>query len=529
MKYFKSIALAGALALTTNACVKDLDRVPTYDVTSASVYADPANYKPVLAKLYAVLSLTGQAGPAGKPDISNIDEGLSSYLRQYWIIQELTSDEAVISWNDGTIQDMHSLSWTSSSEYVTAMYNRIFYLVDLANEYVRETTDDRLNSRGFSADVVTNIRAYRAEARFLRALAYLHALDLFGGNVPFVTEANSPGAFQPTQTNGPALFSYIESELRAIDADLVAPRTNEYGRADKAAAWTLLARLYLNAQVYTGTARYTDAVTYAARVIGANVYALEPNYQNLFRADNNNSREIILPVVFDGQRAKTYGGTTFLVHGSVGGSMSASDFGINTGWSGMRTTKALVNLFPNPTNSADKRALFYTNGQNLEINTILNTFTDGYAITKYRNVTSTGLRGSDAAGDFVDTDFPLLRLADVYLMYGEAVVRGGTGGDLATALTYVNALRQRAYGNTSGNLTALTTDVILAERARELYWEGYRRTDLVRYGLFTSANYLWPFKGGVRDGRGVEAFRNIFPIPAADIIANPNLKQNTGY
>lgn len=531
MNVLKSITTTGALALAMTACVQDLDRVPKYDVTSASVYADAANYKPVLAKLYAVLAVSGQAGPAGKPDISGIDEGFSNYLRQYWIAQELTTDEAVISWNDGTVQDMHNMSWTSGSEYVTAMYNRIYYMVGQTNEFIRETTDDKLNSRGFTTEDLTNIRAYRAEARFLRAMAYLHALDLFGGNVPFVTEADAPGAFQPAQTNAQALFTYIESELKAIEADLLAPRTNEYGRADKAAAWTLLARLYLNAQVYTGTGtnRYTDAVTYASKVITANTYALEPNYQNLFRADNNNSREIILPVTFDGLRTKTYGGMTFFIHGSIGGSMNPADFGVNSGWAGMRTTKALVNQFVNPSGATDKRALFYTNGQSLEINTVLNQFTDGYAITKYKNITSTGVKGSDPAGDFPDTDFPLLRLADVYLMYAEAVLRGGTGGDAQTALGYVNALRQRAYGNASGNLTSLSLNDILAERARELYWEGYRRTDLIRFGLFTSGSYLWPFKGGVKDGRAVETYRNVFPIPAADLIANPNLKQNTGY
>ncbi|QJD77508.1 RagB/SusD family nutrient uptake outer membrane protein [Spirosoma rhododendri] len=529
MSYFKRILPAVALALTMGACVNDLDRLPTYDVTSASVYANAANYKPVLAKLYAGLAVTGQAGPAGRPDISNIDEGLSSYVRQYWMMQELTTDEAVISWNDGTVQDLHNLSWTSGSEYVTAMYNRIYYVVGQTNEFIREATDDRLSSRGFTPEELTNIRAYRAEARFLRAMAYMHALDLYGGNVPFVTETDAPGAFLPTQTNAQALFSYIESELKAIDADLLAPRTNEYGRADKAAAWTLLARLYLNAQVYTGTARNTDAVTYASQVIGANAYTLEPTYSNLFKADNNRSREIILPVAFDGLNTKTYGGTTFLVHGAIGGSMNAANYGVNSGWAGMRTTKALVNQFPDPTGATDRRAIFYSNGQNLEITTILNQFTDGYAVPKFTNITSTGTKGSDPAGDFVDTDFPLLRLADVYLMYAEAVVRGGTGGDLATALTYVNALRQRAYGNTSGNLTTLNLDTILSERARELYWEGYRRTDLIRFGRFTDASYLWPFKGGISAGRGVESYRRIFPIPASDLIANPNLKQSPGY
>lgn len=358
MKSIKTIAKTGLLATmlaTASSCVKDLDRLPVYDVTSASVYTDPANYKQVLAKLYAVMAVSGQQGPSGKPDISGIDEGFSNYLRQYWMIQELTTDEAVIAWNDGSVQDYHNLNWSSGNEYISAMYNRIFYLVTQSNEFIRQASDANVSGRGFSADNLTAIKAYRAEARFLRAMAYLHALDLFGGNVPFVTEADAPGAFLPKQTNKQDLFNYIESELKAIDADLTAPRAGEYGRADKAAAWTLLARLYLNAQVYTGTVRWNDAVTYSGKVIQSGAYSLEPTYANLFMADNNNSKEIILPVTFDGLRTQTYGGMVFLVHAAVGGSMNPDNFGINGGWGGNRTTKGLVNQFSDP--SGDRKSV----------------------------------------------------------------------------------------------------------------------------------------------------------------------------
>ncbi|GAB2566223.1 RagB/SusD family nutrient uptake outer membrane protein [Spirosoma areae] len=533
MKSIKIIAKTGILAAVlavASSCVEDLNRQPFYDVTSASVYKDPANYKSILAKLYAVLAVSGQQGPAGKPDISGIDEGFSNYLRQYWKAQELPTDEAVIGWNDGSLQDYHNMNWSSGNEFITAMYNRIFYLVTATNEYIRETTDAKLAERGISGQAATDAKTFRAEARFLRALAYYHAIDMFG-NVPFVTEADAVGSFQPKQISRAELFAYVESELKAIETELAAPKTAEYGRADRAAAWTLLAKLYLNAQVYTGTARWNDAVAYSAKVIQANAYSLEADYNKLFLADNNTSKEMILPVTFDGTRTKTYGGMTFLVHAPVGGKMSPADFGINGGWAGLRTTKALVNLFTDPLGKTDRRAMFFTDGQNLEINEVLNKFDDGYAITKYKNVTSAGKAGSDTEGNFPDTDFPLFRLADVYLMYAEAVVRGGTGGDAATALGYVNQLRQRSYKGTTGNVaaSALTLDFILAERGRELYWEGHRRTDLIRFGKFTDASYLWPFKGGVKGGRGVEAFRTIFPIPAADIVANPNLKQNPGY
>ena len=206
-----------------------------------------------------------------------------------------------------------------------------------------------------------------------------------------------------------------------------------------------------------------------------------------------------------------------------GGEMNAADFGISGGWGGIRTTKAFVNKFTDP---ADKRGRFFTQGQTLEI-TDLGDFKSGYAFIKYKNVTSTGVKGSDAAGDFVDTDIPMYRLADVYLMYAEATLRGGNGSR-ATALGYINDLKTRAGAATISDAD-LTLDYILDERARELSWENTRRTDLIRYGKFTSASYLWPWKGGVKDGKGVQEFRNLFPIPAADITANRNLVQNPGY
>ena len=527
-KFLKIFSLLAVSAWLLASCTKDLDRKPFYDVTSASVYEDFNNYKDVLAKIYAGLATTGQQGPAGNPDVSDIDEGFSSYIRTYWNLQELPTDEAVIGWNDATIQDLHRMNWTSADAFVKAMYYRIFYQITLCNEFIRETTDDKLSSRGISGANLDEAKKYHAEARFMRALSYYHALDLFG-NVPFVTENDPIGTYFPPQISRDSLFRFVESELKAVESGLADPKQNEYARADKAAAWTLLAKLYLNAKVYTGQERYTDCITYCSKVMAAN-YSLSPKYANLFLADNNTSPEIIFPVAFDGIRTKTYGGTTYLVHAPVGGTMNPAAFGIDGGWSGLRTTKAIVNMFPNGAASADQRAMFWTDGQSIEINDITN-FKDGYPITKWKNVTSTGAIGSDPTKVFPDTDYPFFRLADVYLMYAEAVVRGGTGGDAATALQYVNALRTRAYGNTSGNISSgdLTLDFLLSERARELNWEATRRTDLIRFDKFTGSNYLWPWKGGVKEGRGVEDYRTLYPLPAADITANPNLKQNQGY
>jgi hypothetical protein len=531
-KFVKAISLI-TLVLFITSCTKTLDRKPFYDLTSANVYDNFTNYKSILAKLYAGLAVSGQQGPSGRPDIFGLDEGFSSYLRQYWQLQELASDEAVIGWNDGTIKDLHNMTWTQANEFIRMMYDRIFYQISLCNEFLRETTDDKLSERKISGSSLTEAIKYRNEAKFLRALSYYHAIDMFG-NVPFVQETDPIGTFFPSQITRANLFTWLETELKSLETLLAPARQNEYGRADQAAVWMLLAKLYLNAAVYTGTARHSDCITYCNKIINAG-YTLASQYRLNFLADNNTSPEMIFTVSFDGLRTKSWGAMTYLVHAPVGGNMNPALWGINGGWSGLRTTKAIVNLFPSTTGTPDSRGIFHTNGQNLEI-VDLSTFTDGYPITKYKNITSSGAKGSDPDGNFPDTDFPLFRLADVYLMYAECVL--ATNADKANAVTYVNALRQRAYGNTTGNITAtdLTFDFLLKERARELNWEAHRRQDLIRFekypgfaGYYTGSTYVWPWKGGVAGGVGVGSHRTLYPIPSTDIAANPNLVQNSGY
>jgi starch-binding outer membrane protein, SusD/RagB family len=526
-KILNQIGLITLVIVLLGSCTKNLDRQPKYGNTAASLYVDLAGYKSVLAKTYAGLTLTGNSGPDGSGDIAGIDEGFSSYIRQYWSAQELSTDEAVIGWNDATIKDFHFQTWSSADVFIRALYSRIFFQITLTNEFIRESAASKLSDRGISGADATEIGYMRAEARFLRALSYYHALDLFG-NVPFVTELDNVGSFLPTQITRANLFKYIEDELKAIEADLKDARTNEYGRADKAAAWALLSRLYLNAEVYTGTPKYSECITYSNKVIATPGYSLISNYRNLFLADNNvtSTNEFIFAVNFDGNKSRTWGGTTFLVHAPIVGTMQAADHGVDFGWGGIRVTKQFYQKFAGPV--GDNRANFYTSGQSLEINDIASG-TDGYAAIKFRNKTSTGGNGSNPT--WVDTDFPFFRLAEIYLNYAEAVLRGGTGGSTENALTYVNNLRKRAYGNASGDIlgSQLTVPFLIDERAKELYWEGVRRTDLIRYGQFTEGGYLWAWKGGVAGGQSVSSNRKLYPIPSAELVANPNLVQNTGY
>ena len=628
-KYINKLSLLILLMIMGISCTKDLDQNPIDpdSFTEEQVFSNAVEAKGALAKVYASLALTGQKGPAGEPDISDIDEGFSQFTRMLYNLNELTTDHAVVAWGDPGLQDLHGMYWAAGNDFTDAMYYRLAQVVSFANSFIENAS--KLQSS-------QEVDYYIAEARFIRAYAYYNLIDLFG-NVPLVTTITTD---LPKQSNRQELFDFVENELLDIQDKLMEPKTNEYGRVDKAAAWALLSRLYLNAEEWTGIPKYNECVTYSEKVMNS-PYIINMNdangngtaYDELFLADNNSNGaqdEIIFGVNFDGLHSQTWGGTTFLIHASVGGSMNPADFGINGGWYGLRTTKALVNKFsvdindlnaalgtqsdwglvgsatPNGWNGpdvemyetapdvyavyvelvageikfrynedwgqnygddgadgtldpgganiaipadgtyfitmdlntmtytitpflSDKRAMFYTNGQSLEI-TDITQFTEGYAVTKFKNLDSQGNPGSDPSGNFADTDLPLIRLAEIYLNYAEAVLRGG-GGSVSTAVDKINEIRERAYGGNSGNITTsdLTLDFVLDERSRELYWEGMRRTDLIRYGYFTSSAYLWPFKGNIPEGIAVDSYRKLFPLPPNVLSINPNLTQNPGY
>ncbi|WP_341837247.1 RagB/SusD family nutrient uptake outer membrane protein [Chitinophaga pollutisoli] len=523
-KILQTIALIGAMGVT--ACHKDLDRAPTNSNTAAVTYSTIEGYRQVVAKVYASMALAGNNG-INVSDLAGIDPGQADFLRLYWNAQELPTEEAMCVWNDPGIPDFHNLNWTSANSLLTALYNRCMFHVSIVNEFLRESTDAKLSERGFSGKDVEEIQLFRAEARFLRAFQYWVLMDLFA-NPPFVTEEDPVGKFVPKQTNRAALFAFVESELLAVEPLVKAARTNEYARVDRGAVQALLARLYLNAAVYLGegNAKYGKAVEYAGKVI-AGGYALKPVYRELFMADNHiGNTEVILPIAYDGVNTQNNGGTTFIINAAINGDMRPADFGVpGGGWGGNRATRALPELFEDASGATDKRAMFF--GDKPEIDDVAE-FSEGLRVVKFRNRTTTGETPEAPGGAFCSVDFPLFRLAEQYLIYAEAVKRGG-GGSEATALGYLNLLRARAYGDASGNIASYNLDYILSERGRELYWEAFRRTDLIRFGRFTSGEYLWPWKGGVKDGKGAEAFRNIYPIPDTDLTANPSLVQNNGY
>lgn len=539
MKNIKFILFFFLIGLSLNSCVDDLDVDVTDpdEIVGENAYQSLADYTAGIAKVYAGLALSGQQGPAGQGDIGGIDEGFGQYLRAYWQLQQLPTDETKIAWNDGTLQTFNFQTWSSNSEFINAGYSRFLYEVELANQFLRDSHEGRLDAIGLTDAEKTVVNQYRAEARWLRALGYYHALDLFG-NVPFKTENDPVGSFYPPQYTRTQLFEYIESELLAIENEMVEPRQNQYGRADRAAAWALLARLYLNAEVYIGQQKYQETITYCEKIMNGG-FSLASNYENLFRADNNMGdarNEIIFAIPYDANHMATFGGMTFIINASIGGDASPSELGVpGGGWGGTRTTKNLVYLFApdgNVNNVTDARGkaygggngFFFTQGQQLEIADITQ-YKNGYGVFKFKNINSDGTPGATGANDQsqVSVDFPLFRLGDVYLMWTEAKMKT-SGADA----TYVNLLRQRAN---AASVTAgqINDQFILDERGRELYWEATRRTDLIRFGKFTGGSYLWPWKGQNPEGTATDARYNLFPLPVSDLAANPNLVQNPGY
>lgn len=529
--YFKYLILISAI-IFMNSCTDDLNQSLLDDDSSSieEFYLDPSSYRQALAGIYGNLSLTGSNGPESS-NLDGVDAGTSQYCRGLMNLNTFSTDEVVWSYiNDeaGNVHEMQIHKWSAQNTLVRGFFSRAMFSVALVNDYLRQTTDDKLNSRGVSGELRSDIATFRGEARLLRALAYYHILDVYG-KAPFVTENDPVGNFPAPQYDSNQLFTFIETELAAIEPSLVEPRENEIGRADKGLAWMILAKLYLNSEVYIGTNNYDKCITNTNKIITAG-YTLATNYKDLFRGDNDVNQaanEIIFSVVSDGQFVQNFGPTTVMTNGAVGSiEQNGENLGVAAGgWGGaIRISPQFAEKFESPDFNNDTRNTIIREGRT---GTILDVEDrdQGFVLEKYTNITSTGGAGSDLT--FSDVDFPMFRLADVYLMYAEATLRGG-GGDDNTALGYINDLRSRANAPII-NSGEMNLDFIIDERARELYWELHRRQDLRRFDLYTGGNYNWSLKGNSSNGIAIPAFRALYPIPAASLSANPNLTQNEGY
>ncbi len=518
---FKKITIIflSLIILGNFSCTDDLNTQPKIEQSLDNLLAsDPDGAQGILARLYGGLVLHGTGVPGSgdqQSDIAGDDPGETVFFRSMWNMQELTTDIVKNRWGDGGLDPLTTASgWVPTNKFFGYMYNRSYFNIAQMNNFILD-----VQKAG-----IADSDLFIAETRFLRALSYYYLMDLFGG-VVLVTEADGVTGVLKAKESRETIFQFVESEL--LDIEETIPASNVYGRANKAAVHMLLTKLYLNAEVYTGMAQYDKALLYSEKVINESVFTLDDDYQSIFQGDNFSSPEIIFPLIGDRNSVQSFGNATYLINGSGGDStMPINDFGNQDGWFGHRTTPALYSLFGDLETTEDNRAIFWTKGHNYEM-TDYKIWEDGYPTTKFQNAYSDG---SGTITAFADTDIPLFRLSDAYLMYAEAFLRGG-GGSSDLALSYINALRERAYGSDNGNISAedLTLEFIIDERARELYYEGHRRQDLIRFNLFTGGTYLWPWKGGVPEGTAIPDHYNLFPFPLEALQANPLLKQNPGY
>ncbi len=548
-KFFKYIMCAAVLLMMSglSSCVKDLDVEPIDPSLQSDVTPEQ-----LFNKCYSVFATSGNNGGDDNVDVDGLDGGFQHKYRQMWNSNELTTDEAICGWGDEGIPSYCHNTYDASHPMLRGYYYGLCIGITFCNQYLQVYGDYN--------------PTMTAEVRFLRAFQFYLLTDAFG-NIPFATTISGDNPEQYTRAQ---VCEFIEKELKAIigeDSNDNATILNDpkpkkygedgYGRIDKAAAWMLLSRIYLNSQVYTGTPRWQDAANYAKKVmdspyklhtVGYNTNGRQfTAYQMLFMGDNSKTDaayEAVFPVIQDGTRTTSWGGTNFLICSTADADIHPNRYdetevnGLynNSAWSGNRARPELVRLFfPNddaPSGHAydlaeiaeDDRALFETEGRFLNVDDESN-FKYGYAIAKFNNFKCDGSKGSD--NTFADSHLFYMRVAEAYLTYAEALTRLNGGTAPAEAVAAINAIRGRAHAT---QRSSYTLNQILDEWGREFYFEGRRRVDLIRFGKFGgTTDYKWQWKGGAYAGRDFEAFRNVFAIPTDDLIANSNLTQNPGY
>jgi hypothetical protein len=302
-----------------SSCINDLDTIPLdeEELVSEKVFGSEIGpYQELLAKIYAGLAISGNSGGDGDPDVAGVDGGSqASFLRGLWNLQQLPPDEAHCAWTDVGIPDLNHITWTSSNVFIKGFYYRLYYQINLANAFLRETSEEKLSSRGVSQ--ADRIRSGHSAPKPVSIVHWLTTICSICSEMYLLSRKRAPwGSTLPPQIKAADLFDYIEKELIACEPDMLDPfvgyNATNYGRAHKAANWALLSRLYLNAETYIGVKKYTESITYSKKVMDVN-YQLDPVYANIFKADNHNSPEIIFPIRYEGSDTQTWGGMTFLL------------------------------------------------------------------------------------------------------------------------------------------------------------------------------------------------------------------------
>ncbi|MDE6628157.1 MAG: RagB/SusD family nutrient uptake outer membrane protein [Muribaculaceae bacterium] len=557
-KYF---LLGGtALILGFSSCVGDLDLEPN-DPNQADPN-DPNFNANSIAMCYSGIAVSGISG-SGSSYITGLDAGTSAYLRCTVMLNEYAADQVFFMWPDAGVQDLVVMTWGAENSILNGAYYRFLGHIAVCNQFLANTAD--------SAD--PEVLEMRAEARVLRAYSYMNMIDFFG-QTSFITEEAAIGE-KPRQISRAEGFAFIESELKDVIDNGIISDSPVYGRVGLDGAEALLARLYLNAEVYSGTARWKDCQDRCRNIIarhqggGFQGSGLANHWMYLFCRDNNEympggankaENEILFGIAYDDTYTQSYGGSTFIINSATAPGTThyfpSSNYGTSAGWGCFRGRKQLAELFYGM--DGDVRKSMWGTGIYPETNVngedwaeenysddIVGFTGDWNTVGGNMVIKFTGLEKSDANDgtfkyapdgsatvntDFASTDYPIIRLADVYLMYAECNVRGGVG-NTADAVKYVNFVRERC-NSAPISAAELTENLILDERGRELYYEGIRRTDLVRAGVYVGPRQkVWQFKGSSEDANGTRVGERmaLYPIPNAVLNSQPDFKQNPGY
>lgn len=540
-RYIKSaLAPAAALliSLASTSCLNDLDKEPISPKIDLNVNNDG-----LLNKCYANFGINGNGSgddSDSDPDVKGFtDNGMTGLVRAMFNMNELPTDEATCSWGDG-LQELNSAKFDPSHPWVKLYYTRLTLGITFCNQYLEVAGGED--------------KQKTAECRFLRAMQYYLLMDAYG-NVGFSTTLEKPHRMERAE-----LYKWLVEELNAIEPDLAEPRVKtgsdaDYGRVDKAACWLLLSRLYLNAEVYTGNAEWQKAKDYAKKVmespydINTTSVGRWSAYQLVFMADNDRtaaSKEILFPIVNISGKTRSYGNSLFLIAACFDPAMHAnpddatgSNGLVGQQWIGLHPRTALLKkFFPSSVapevpsyemtaQAGDDRATFWGEGRTYEIENITKS-AEGYGVCKFLNYNSDNSTNTDPT--FADMDWPFMRAAEAYLNYAEADARLNGGKTSQEGTRILNKLRARANASTRAESSNYSLNEICDEWAREFYFEGMRRTTLVRFGLFGgNTGYNWDWKGGESAGKDFEAYKNLYPIPLTQLQSNSNLKQNPGY
>ena len=509
----KIILIAALLVVSQQSCTKLDERVYS-DLNGDILFDDPANLVYGLGVAYTNLyQLLGH-----KYGAVGMDAGTDLL-----IVPQRGGD-----WYDGgEWHRYHRHEWTSTDTYVGRWWNTLFYGVNTCNRLI------------FTFDALEGVDTEPAiaELRGLRALYYLWLIDIYG-NVPIVDSFDVPADFKPATKSRKEVYSFIESELNEV-MPLLSKSTglDYFGRVNYYTAQTMLAKLYINAEVYTGTPQWEKAMNAVDTVMGGG-YSLAANFFSNFEEDATLSPEYIMGLHFDRLEAPAFEVHLFTLHYNLVNKYQLQD---NT-WNGICAQESFYHMFDADTNDVRRKSILFgfqyeddgtiiedPSYEKFDPNDVTKpTDPDGAALNLTPEVNmlepnclrQAGARvakypfilGSDR---YTSNDMPIFRYADILLMKAELLLRQGDAGG---ALQYVNEVRARAGAVAA---TEISMETLLDERAREFFAEGQRRSDMIRFGVYGNPRWEKPEQS--------QSYTTIWPVPQSQIDVNQNLIQNPGY